>query len=291
MFKIKGREVPDLYDFRTITLNGVADYPNGLKQVQEREIDGIIVKGALTTDEVSKIDSFTRSMVSGVKEVHYHSKGYVYPKPFSSLGNEIPDPKTYFEQTKKVRDGFESKCGVDIEERLFQLLSNMAGGRRVSCPEMQELGGSCIPYGLRLLKPLTGALEVHCGNLFHGQHNKFYEFIDDNVGSYDQLSYFYVVQPSESSDLILFAREWSEGQHKKEFEQMYTFTDENGKVVDCSEYGIDRMTIRLEPGDFLTFAGGPIWHMVDEVKGHAGRITVGGFMGFTHDDMEVQVWS
>ena len=291
IFSRKANEVEDLYDFRTISTAEVDSYPDGLKKLKSREIDGFIVKKAFNTEEVLAIDQYTRAMEKDADQVHHHKKGYVYPKPFSSLGAESPDMPKYFSDMKAIREDFHEKCGVDVEQKLFSLLGRMAGGREVSTPNFNGEEGSCIPFSLRYLKPDTGVLEVHCGNLFHSNHSAFYDHVNKTVDTHDQLSFIFVIQPSESSDLVLLDRIWKEGQHKANFEHVYSFIDEHGKEVDCSEYGIDRMKIKLEPGDFLTFAGGPIWHVVEEVKGERGRITVGGFMGFTHDDKQLMCWS
>lgn len=291
LFRKKASELPDLYNFKVLRPNELDDYADGLKRIYRREIDGIIVKNALNKTEIEKLIAFNQSLSKDNADIHFHPKGHVYPKPFSSLGNEIPHASEYFKRTGAVRKRFAEESTIDIENILFKLLKRMGGGRKVDSPKPKDLEGSCIPYGVRFLKPDTGGLEVHCGNLFHGNHDSFYGSIDDSVDEFNQLSYFFVLQPSESSDLVLLDKEWKDGQYKKEFGQMYTFTDENGNDVDCSEYGINRKTIKLEPGDFLTFAGGPIWHLVEEVKGEKGRLTVGGFLAFTHDDKEIQVWS
>lgn len=291
VFKRKAIEVPNMYDFRTISVDEVGKFPDGLKSLKSREIDGFIIKGLLTPEEVQKIDDFTRSFGKNKDQVLYTKKGFVYPLPFSAAGAECPDVEKYFTETKRIRSGFAQECGVDIEEKLFDVLSKMAGGRKVSTPDYKQEMGSATPFTLRYLNEINGVVEVHCGNLFHGNHSKFYEHANTVVDSFDQLSFFFMIQPSESSDLVLLDRVWKDGQKKTNFDNYYTFTDENSKEVDCSEFGIDRMTIRLEPGDFLTFAGGPIWHVVEKVKGTKGRITVGGFMGFSHDDKTVYSWS
>jgi hypothetical protein len=287
----KAKEVSAMYDFRTLSMEEVDNYPDGLKDLKTRKIDGFIVKGALSPDEVKAIDNYTRKMQKNTEDVLHTPKGYVYPMPFSAPGVERPDSEQYFIDMKTLRKEFAQNCGVDIENKLFTILGKMAGGRKVSTPDYKKDVGSAVPFTLRFLKEKTGVVEVHCGNLFHGNHSVFYDNVNPIVETYDQLSYFYVIQPSESSDLILLDSIWEAGQSKVNFEQVYTFNDQNGKEVDCTEYGIDRKTIKLEPGDFLTFAGGPIWHLVEEVKGKKGRITVGGFMGFSHDDKTLYAWS
>ena len=290
IFKRKAKEVSDLYDFRRIEVAELDQYPDGIKNMQNREIDGFIIKGALSIDEVKTIDAAARTLPSSQLEVHQHSKGFVYPRPFSNLGVEVKESSLFFGGLDKARQGLPGVLGVDIEKRLFDLLGKMSGGRSVSARSPLKDEGRCMPFSVRYLWPETGVLEVHCGNLFHGSHSAFYDHIKD-VNAYDQLSFIFMIQPSESSDLILFDKEWVQGQYKKDFGQKFNFTDENGEDVDCSENGIDRMTIRLEPGDFLTFTGGPIWHLVDEVKGEKGRITLGGFIGFSSNDEQVYCWS
>ena len=39
------------------------------------------------------------------------------------------------------------------------------------------------------------------------------------------------------------------------------------------------------------FAGGHIWHVVEPVVGDVDRLTVGGFLAFSHDRERVLYWS
>ncbi len=289
-FGIKAKEVSELYDFRRITMDNLGQYPNGIQNMQERSIDGFIIKNALMPEEVAILDKAIRALPESNLDIHFHNKGFAYPRPFSALGAEVMDSKEFFLGLDKARTDFTSHFGVDVEARLFEILSKMSSGRKVAAPSPKTDPGDCMPFGIRFLSPESGVLEVHCGNLFHGSHSQFYDHIE-GVNAYDQLSFFFMIQPSESSDLILLDRTWKSGQHKPNFDEKYLFTDENGKEVDCSEYGINRMTIRLEPGDFLTFTGGPIWHLVEEVKGEKGRISVGGFIGFSEQGDAPLCWA
>lgn len=287
---IRAKEVPNLYNFKTIDLSELGQFPDGVRDMQEQKIDGFIIKNVLTREEVALLDKAIRALSADDPNFYKHSKGFAYPDPFSSLGAQVKDSKQFFGNLAHARDTFAEKFGVDVEARLFEIYGKMAGGRKVDAPTPKGDLGACMPFGVRFLSPESGVLEVHCGNLFHNAHSEFYDHIQ-NVDAYDQLSFFFMIQPSESSDLVLLDKRWAPGQHKPNFDQKYIFVDEKGKEVDCSINGIDRMTIRLEPGDFLTFTGGPIWHLVEEVRGEKGRITIGGFVGFSEDGKEILCWA
>jgi hypothetical protein len=290
LFSKKAKEIPDLYDIRPISVNELDRYPDGIRNMQDNKVDGFIIKNALSLEEVELVDKAVRALPNQDLGVYHHQKGFAYPRPFSNLGAEVQDAEKFFRELGNVRSISTEYFEVDLESRLFDILGKMGGGRKINAPVPKNIEGSSMPFGIRYLSSSTGVLEVHCGNLFHDRHSAFYDHIQD-VDAFNQLSFFFMIQPSESSDLVLLDRRWSPGQHKADFNDVYSFIDENGKEVDCSLNGINRMTLHLEPGDFLTFTGGPIWHLVEEVKGEKGRISVGGFIGFSKNDDEILCWA
>ncbi|MBL4586931.1 MAG: hypothetical protein JKX84_07755, partial [Flavobacteriales bacterium] len=77
------RETPLLYDWKIIDLTEVEQYPDGLKDMQNRKFDGMVIKNFLNQEEVKKmLDSF-----SSLESSEYIKTpgGGVYPPVFQQL--------------------------------------------------------------------------------------------------------------------------------------------------------------------------------------------------------------
>ncbi len=55
MPKIPYNEHGYFYDFRHITADEISNYPNGIKDIQNRKLDGLIIKNFLNQNEVKTI--------------------------------------------------------------------------------------------------------------------------------------------------------------------------------------------------------------------------------------------
>ncbi len=175
---------------------------------------------------------------------------------------------------------FSSVFGMDMETRLKETLSELAGGRDVVVLEGCERDTYYTPATLRVFYPNMGGIPIHCGNMFDRMFPNLYEYLNGIVHTKNQLSYFVGLQmPACGGELRIFDLERREGQ------RVISETDvelEDGRTV--SSQGPDSLrsfTVRLVPGDLIVFAAGEIWHRVDSPKGDVNKVTVGAFMGFT----------
>ena len=282
------------YGISELSPDEAADYPNGLLDIKQRKLDGVLFRGFLTPEEVSKL-------VSGfdaLQEPEYvkTSVGGVYPIVFQQLAVQTEsEPKAvsdakfhdYFTTSEDFAHRFDSRFGVDFRGKLFGLLEKMAGSREIAIPRGYNDEGNYAFCTFRRLIPEAGQMGYHTGNLFRNAYAKFYEHLDTKVGTYDQLSYFVLLQkPDTGGELTLYDLEWKDGQYKED--NRYVVQPDGGKV-DIND--LKTMTMNMKPGDMIIFNGAQIWHRVEHVYGKTDRITLGGFIGISHDDQKVFLWS
>ncbi|MEM7040036.1 MAG: 2OG-Fe(II) oxygenase, partial [Bacteroidota bacterium] len=100
---------------------------------------------------------------------------------------------------------------------------------------------------------------------------------------HDQLSYFFLVQqPDEGGELILYDAEWDETKEElaKDYQTAVNHVEsQHAHVID------------MRAGDLVVFAGGRVWHQVRDVSGNTNRVTLGGFMAYSHEMDKLYHWS
>ena len=65
-------------------------------------------------------------------------------------------------------------------------------------------------------------------------------------------------------------------------------------MADGSLRNIENEEVQLidpQKGDLILFAGGQIWHRVEQVMGSRERVTIGGFLSFNYEKDAVCYWS
>ena len=106
----------------------------------------------------------------------------------------------------------------------------------------------------------------------------------------DQLSYFLMIQhPHSGGELTIYDLLWDTVKRKETMENNDFVIDDNDNKIyikDTRKFAVDP-----QPGDIVLFAGGPIWHRVEDIGGTIPRITLGGFLNFSKDNTELYYWS
>ncbi len=142
----------------------------------------------------------------------------------------------------------------------------------------------------RIFLPNQGGLHVHCGNLFQAQSEFYYSLIENDIDKNDQLSYFLVIQqPELGGELTIYDMLWKDVKKKKSQEENESVIDEGGNTIFLKD--VPSFSVKLMLGDILVFAGGPIWHRVENIGGGIPRITLGGFLNYSKDGKELFYWS
>lgn len=294
------REKSNLYDFKYISPDQIDEFSNGIKDMHVRNFDGMIIKGFLSPSEIESI----KKGFSGLPhdEFVHIREGRAYPPVFAQLLRNVvgkPDDvknigkfTEYFDKCEAFRESFKEKFGVDFRHKIDDVFSRMGRGRSVDVPKGFNGQGRYTFCTIRCLIPETGEMSVHTGNYFRESCAEFYEHLETQVKTYDQLSFFVTLQKAEAGGgLTLYDIEWKDGQTKDNPSENRYVRDVDGKLIDIQGLGRKTMTLTPEAGDLLIFNGAQIWHRVEIVKGKRDRMTIGGFIGFSEDDKEILYWS
>jgi len=276
-----------IYKFYYLTLEELINYGDLLKDIHSRKIDGAIIKNVVSEEEVNKIISAIPSLPETL--VSSHKSGLVFPYPFASLssGERV---ELYAIGAKYFKEDFGKTSGVDIIQRIQEILGYAAAGRIVKAPRMKANNNESALATLRMFNPGKGAVRVHCGNFFQAEFTGFYEHIKDNVNLLNQMSYFLTIQQPESGgELTLFDFEWKDVKKKKHVEDEFEVYTNDWQMIDIRSRKQEKYNPKS--GEMLMFAGGEIWHQVENPIGGRDRITIGGFMAFDQDDKSLYVWA
>lgn len=284
-----------LFDFRETDVAGLANYINGIDDMYERRIDGFLIRGVLTEQEVNTILENHFKTFSKNKKV-INGGLSIYPEPFAQIHQSFGESKdmlqTYFLSSLKFWRGFEEDFGVDFENKLQTILGKMVKGRSIEPPLGIDEIGIYPPASFRVLNPAEkGFLNVHCGNYFHKEFSQFYSHIEKSMNVKDQLSYFVMLQDSEiGGELILYDIDWSEAEIRLDGGRI--IKTKKGKLLELENpVKVKRQIVAPKPGDMIVFAGGQIWHKVQAVGGSKERITLGGFLSLSHDGKSLFTWT
>ncbi|GAB5538256.1 MAG: hypothetical protein Salg2KO_03590 [Salibacteraceae bacterium] len=292
-------EAKNLYTFPTIDISDIGEWSDLLKQIHIRKLDGVIVTNVFSQEEV-------RIMNEGILDIPNEQRtpilgGDAFPRIFAQVVTQSFENddsrqaylKRYFEQGTDINNGYRALIGVDIKARLENLFKQISGGRAIKIPIGQNNQGEYANATVRRYFPEKGFISVHSGNYFQVEFERFYAHLKEQVNVMNQLSYFVTVNKAErGGELTLFDLEWDEAQGKKDRLEDRFVDRLDGTKADVQRKGsVKRQYINPPEGSVLMFAGGEIWHRIEPVKGKKTRITIGGFMGFSHDDKDVFYWS
>ena len=287
-----------LYDWKEISISELNNIPDGLNDMRLRNFDGVLIQQVLSHEECDLIIKAFDSLPQSDKKIM--PEGETYPLVFAQLvrgmlfdKNFNFDDETfneYFNKCASYNNSFKSVFKVDFRNKIELIFTALANGRTISLP--RGIGGvGEYPFStLRKLIPEKGDVSIHCGNYFQQEFPSFYKHLMTQVEVKDQLSYFVMLQePEEGGELTLYDWIWKDGQTKDNPAENIEVVDENGNILKVSKIKLSK--VRPRKGDMILFQGGSIWHRVELVKGLKSRYTIGGFMGFSHDDKEIIYWS
>ncbi|MEZ4931460.1 MAG: 2OG-Fe(II) oxygenase [Saprospiraceae bacterium] len=285
----------DLFNFREISLHELDGYPNGINYMYGHQLDGFLIRNVLDEKEVNTIlENHFKTFPKNKKVINGGIS--IYPEPFAQIHQSFGESKdlfqAYFLSNLKFWRGFKEDFGVDFENRLQTILGKMANGRSISPFRGVDEIGVYPPASFRVLNPAEkGFLNVHCGNYFHKEFPQFYSHIEKNMNVKDQLSYFVMLQDSEKGgELILYDIDWSDAEIRLDGGKI--IKTKKGQLLELENPAkVNRQIVAPKPGDMIVFAGGRIWHKVQEVEGGRERITLGGFLSISHDGQSLYIWS
>lgn len=282
-----------LYNFPHISVNELDQFPNGLEDIQNRKLDGFLVRGVLTPEEA---DGIVKEFLKIDETRFEHNKsGKNIPLPFATVTvfNEPGKPlDDYFVKAKNFWENFPEKFGVDFRTKVKEVFEKLGGGRPVDVPREPNQNTTFSPAQVREMYLDKGGIYVHCGKYFRDRFPKFYSYLDGVSIVEEQISYFIMLQPpDQGGELTVYDIEYDKVKRKEAEWNNKTLIDDDGKLIDLENpEGVRRRKLRPGKGDMIIFDGGNIWHRVENPTGTKSRITAGGFMTFSLDNQKVYFW-
>lgn len=288
VFDIPNRPKGDiLYNFKIIKFQDLASFPDGLKDISERRLDGFLVKNVLSEAEVDTILA-NRKKLSEIF-LKPNPSGSTYPAPFAIARNE-ETVEEYLNGGDYFLQNAKNILGVDIVSKIENVFHTISGKRKILVPPGNRENSHFTPATIRTLKPAFGGIHLHSGNYFQKEFPSFFDFLSHEICFQDQLSYFIMLNPPDlAGELTIYDLEWRDAQTKSSLYENKTILKNDGTILTVDD--VKRMYLSPGKGDMIMFAGGPIWHRVEDILGEQSRITIGGFMAFSHDDKKIYYWA
>lgn len=294
LFRNRKKSSKELYNFKTISHNEIADYPHGIEALKDGSIDGFLIKNVLNNEEVTALLKGYKALKP--ERINKINSGLsLFPEPFSLVDqlseNSRENLSTYFHKAEKLWLEFPETFGFDFVTRIKETLMTLSGSKYIEIPKGVDKKGIYNPATFKEMSPDVGELKAHCGNYFQKEFSTFYDHLEETSNIKDQLSYFVMLDPSESGgELTLYDLRWDDVKIRLSGDTI--LVDESGKEHDLlNPKKVKRISIAPEAGDMIVFSGGQIWHKVEYIKGNKNRITLGGFLSFTKDDKGLYFWS
>ena len=294
LFKRKTKHNNDpIYTIVDIDAAQLSEYSNGIDQLQNREIDGFIIRNVVSNSEL-------KSLIEAHDQIEEDQKFFsdtgmaVYPPPFSNIDKTSPsyseDIKKFYTEAADRWDNFQSDFGFDFEGRIHVTLSKISGGRQVATPRGVNNIGRYNTGCFKHLIPGEGLFKAHCGNLFHKEFPTFYEHMNEISIIENQMSYFMMLEPSKKGgELTLYDLLWENAEIRMNGDTV--LKDKKGKTHDLeNQRQVKRQELASQAGDMIVFSGGRIWHKV-ELAEQTRRLTCGGFLTRSRDDNSIFTWS
>ncbi len=288
-----GRETNNLWKFPTIGFNDAKKMSSGIDELYNGETHGFLIKGVLNQEEVDYALNRLNTLDPGANGAFSENAGYSNPKSFSMLASEsgVQDAllDKYFDDIANYRKNLQLLFPFGFEERLFSLVSAMGNSKPVKTPFLHRKNENKLFTNstIRVCYPGFGGMNTHVGNMFRGIYPKFYSFLDAIMDIENQISYFIMLsKPEFGGRLVLLDALWSDYNRMDDKETMVKSTGEKIRMKE-----LDCQIIDPFPGDMIIFAGGDIWHRVENLIGKRDRITIGGFLAKTRDNNQIYVWA
>ena len=159
----------NLYNFPTIDYHEIEKYPDLLKDIHNRKMDGIVVENVFTPQEVELMKIGTAAIPKELRNAILG--GEVFPKifaqvvmqKFESEEDKENKLKKYFAESKNINQNYSSLVGVDFTNRLEGLFKKISGTREIKIPKGDYGIGEYANATVRRYFSGSGFISVHCG--------------------------------------------------------------------------------------------------------------------------------
>lgn len=286
IFKKKTKPTPPKKprtQLRWATLNkeNAGEFPDQIRKVSEDQLDGFIYRSFFSEEQC-------KSMLAGIETT---TTSALTETPFGRVIGKRLDAEDgnfqkleldkYFQYTSQFRAELPEILGLDFEKELHNGVQPLCDGVPLAVPVDAE-SRTWNPATIRVCMPGKGGIQTHVGNEFNDKMPDI-RHLSKIARVHDQLSFFFLLQkPDSGGALILFDALWEDTKDAlaKDYSTAVRL------VESCNAFPID-----MQAGDLVVFAGGRVWHRVEDVAGETDRVTLGGFMAYSNEKDKIYHWS
>jgi hypothetical protein len=255
----------------TLDAESVIHYPDGVNQIYKGEIDGMLIKGVFSKEEMLKVKYKLESQKDALT-LQRRTQGYGQLLGALLVENES-DTTKYFQDAAILRDELKKFFESGYEATVEAILTKISGGRTV---ELARKNAQQVyaPAQIRFVHPNQGGIKLHRGNEFIS--NPAFDHLRQIAKIKDCLGYYIVIdKPEQGGELFLY-------------DLLPEQTAKDKKYWDLEKS--QKRSYNPDIGDLVLFHEGVIWHAISEVKGQKTRITIGGFATLSNDEHKIHYW-
>jgi hypothetical protein len=267
---------------KIVYYNSVAEYlPETWINLTCGKIGGFVVRGFFGTKELEVV----QNLVQLTNQVRFEPfEGYsALPRPFSFVDDK--SRANYETETSQFLSYMDENEITDVFRNRVKKLAPSMNTFLSGVDEQSEFSDTWS--SLRILESNKGQFPIHCGNYFRQFNTDYFSNLDKVVTAEEQLSYFIMIQkPKTDVAIEVYDAHWK--QFKSKIDDFILFTIDGKKTaledIECNN-------VVLQEGDILIFNGGDFWHRVPGFEGKISRITLGGFISFSIDKSQINLWA
>lgn len=268
--------------FRTVTVTAdmAAHSGSPITKLCRREIDGILIKGVYDAGTCNRAREALEAGPADLIRTDFPAKFAAF---FYGINLNLahPDLDEYFAEQPRFRAALDALAGggLNLQRRLSDVMSAIDGGRPYMPPPGPRAGTEYMFTTIRAHLP-GGYIPAH---------------FDDEQAA--RPSYRHLL-PLIRRRLFSFVLAFSQGQqggaleifnlHPQQTGQQIARDDRSAAKPDLDS--LERVSVRLDPGDMILFDSGRYLHRVTPVVGTATRWTVCSFMAESADGSRVYCW-
>ncbi|HEY6834633.1 MAG TPA: 2OG-Fe(II) oxygenase [Pseudolabrys sp.] len=268
--------------FQTVTIafENVGQSGDLLTRLRRRDIDGVVVTGVYDAATCDRVKAQLEDNHAGLIRTDFPAKFAAF---FYGINLNLahPDLKDYFAEVPRFRDGLAKLLspGPDLESRLTSLMSALDGDRPYTA----------APGPQPDLQYMFTTIRAHLSGGYIPPH------FDDEQAARPS---YRLLMPLIEHKLFSFVLAFSKAQEGGALEIFNLQPAQQGQRIAVGDRSVhkpdldalERVSVRLDPGDMIIFNSGHYLHRVTPVVGPVVRWTACSFMAEAKGGDRIYCW-
>lgn len=263
-----------------ISADACAHHATAIRQMRAGVFDGLLIRGVYLPQDCATLCERLEADQHGLPRTDFPPVMRAF---FLGMNLNLthPDLRAYFAAAPGFAQGLTRLfAGMnDLQPRLTSLFSALDGGRIYRPAPGPQPGLDHMFTTLRAHRP-GGFIPPHFDN--EQAFRASYRLINQSVSG-DIFSFVLGLSIAETGGALEIFNLTHDG-------QAWRMSDQGRNAADIPLDGVERVSLRLAPGDLVLFNSGRYLHRVVPVGGARTRWTVCSFMAEARDGQSVHCW-